>query len=91
VTDTTDRATVPASADATGSTRPASGLSTKRLPELQAIAAGLGISGTGKMRKSDLIAAIGSSRSGTTMPHAPTDRTAPRLAVPTAGRTAAQH
>jgi len=67
VTDTTDRATVPASADA-GSTRSASGLSTKRLPELQAIAAELGISGTGRMRKSDLVAAIGTRRSGSTPP-----------------------
>ena len=64
MTDTTDRAVAPAAADANGSTRSASGLSTKRLPELQAIAAELGISGTGKMRKSDLVAAIGTRRSG---------------------------
>ncbi len=64
MTDTTDRVIVPAAADANGSTRSASGLSTKRLPELQAIAAELGISGTGKMRKSDLVAAIGTRRSG---------------------------
>ncbi|MEO7745655.1 MAG: Rho termination factor N-terminal domain-containing protein, partial [Actinomycetota bacterium] len=64
MTDTTDRVTAPAAADVNGSTRSASGLSTKRLPELQAIAAELGISGTGKMRKSDLVAAIGTHRSG---------------------------
>ncbi len=69
MTDTTDRVTAPAAADANGSTRSASGLSTKRLPELQAIAAELGISGTGKMRKSDLVAAIGTRRSGGAAAH----------------------
>ncbi|MFF3443450.1 transcription termination factor Rho [Streptosporangium sp. NPDC002721] len=56
--------TVPASGDTP--TRPAAkprrrsgtGLSAMVLPELQAMASGLGISGTGRMRKSQLIAAI---------------------------------
>jgi len=68
VTDTTDRVIVPASAQPNGSSRLSTGLSAKRLPELQAIAAELGISGTGKMRKSDLVAAIGSRRSGSSPP-----------------------
>uniref|UniRef100_UPI001963C01E Rho termination factor N-terminal domain-containing protein n=1 Tax=Nonomuraea lactucae TaxID=2249762 RepID=UPI001963C01E len=38
--------------------RSGTGLSAKVLPELQKIAAELGISGTGRMRKSQLIAAI---------------------------------
>ncbi|MEU0484855.1 Rho termination factor N-terminal domain-containing protein, partial [Streptosporangium sp. NPDC006013] len=56
--------TAPASGDTP--TRPAAkprrrsgtGLSAMVLPELQAMASGLGISGTGRMRKSQLIAAI---------------------------------
>ncbi|WP_435878080.1 Rho termination factor N-terminal domain-containing protein [Streptosporangium canum] len=38
--------------------RSGTGLSAMVLPELQAMASGLGISGTGRMRKSQLIAAI---------------------------------
>jgi hypothetical protein len=61
VTDTTDVAT-----NATGG----SGATTKRprtqgtVAELQAVAAGLGITGTAKMRKGDLIAAIESNQAG---------------------------
>jgi transcription termination factor Rho len=40
------------------------GLSAKLLPELQAMAAGLGITGTGRMRKGELIAAITAAQSG---------------------------
>src|SRR4051794_39497144 len=39
-------------------------LSTLRLPELQAVAAQLGISGTARMRKSDLVEAIKARESG---------------------------
>jgi transcription termination factor Rho len=64
VTDTTERASAPASSDVvSGATsRSTGGLSAKRLPELQALAGELGITGTGKMRKGDLIAAIGEKR-----------------------------
>ena len=89
MTDTTDRATAPAAADATGSTRSASGLSTKRLPELQAIAAELGISGTAKMRKSDLVAAIGTRRSGSTPPPPVRDSRARAVAAQVAAQVAA--
>src|SRR5688572_32996563 len=41
-----------------------SGLSAKLLPELQTIAAGLGITGTGRMRKGELIAAITAAQTG---------------------------
>ncbi len=36
-------------------------LATKKLPELQSLAHDLGIKGTSKMRKSDLVAAIAAS------------------------------
>ena len=39
-------------------------LTSLRLPELQAVAAQLGISGTGRMRKSDLVAAITAHQNG---------------------------
>jgi transcription termination factor Rho len=79
VTDIIEGAAVPAAADDAAATRPATGLSAKRLPELQAIAASLGIRGTGRMRKSDLIAAIGASRSGgSSAPAADTAERAPR-------------
>ncbi|WP_117209376.1 transcription termination factor Rho [Allorhizocola rhizosphaerae] len=41
-----------------------SGLSAKLLPELQAMAAGMGITGTGRMRKGELIAAITAAQTG---------------------------
>jgi transcription termination factor Rho len=41
-----------------------SGLSAKLLPELQTMAAGLGITGTGRMRKGELIAAISAAQTG---------------------------
>ncbi|WP_219810424.1 transcription termination factor Rho [Flavimobilis soli] len=41
-----------------------------RLPELQAVAAQLGVKGTSKMRKSDLVDAIKSARSGSSAPRA---------------------
>ncbi|WP_426561786.1 transcription termination factor Rho [Angustibacter sp. McL0619] len=64
MTDTTERAAAPATdvAEQARTTRQSGGLTGKRLPELQAMAADLGITGTGKMRKSDLIAAIGERR-----------------------------
>ena len=43
---------------------PAGAISAMRLPELQAVAAQLGVKGTSKMRKSDLVDAIKSARSG---------------------------
>ncbi|HET8616564.1 MAG TPA: transcription termination factor Rho [Actinomycetales bacterium] len=74
MTDTTDRVQ-PASDDAADAKRP-TGLSAKRLPELQAMASQLGITGVGRMRKSDLIAAIGAHRAGSsTAPSAPAQRT----------------
>ncbi|MGH3744282.1 MAG: transcription termination factor Rho, partial [Mycobacteriales bacterium] len=49
-----------------------SGLTGKLLPELQQIASGLGIAGTAKMRKGQLIAAIQEARTGgSTTPPAP--------------------
>jgi transcription termination factor Rho len=50
----------------TATKRRGSGLSSKLLPELQQLAGDLGISGTAKMRKSELIAAIQSAQGGTT-------------------------
>ena len=65
-------ATVDTTASNGAPKRRGSGLSSKLLPELQQIAGDLGISGTAKMRKSELIAAIqgaqgGSGRTGRTL------------------------
>jgi transcription termination factor Rho len=66
VTDTTQLATSPGSAgESNGDTGSRNGsLTALRLPQLQAIASDLGLSGTAKMRKSDLVAAITARRSG---------------------------
>ena len=50
--------------------RRAAGLSGMLLPELQALATSLGISGVGRMRKSDLVSAIQSRQSGNGTPTA---------------------
>ncbi|MET8047061.1 transcription termination factor Rho [Streptosporangium sp. NPDC005286] len=84
--------TAPASGDTP--TRPAAkprrrsgtGLSAMVLPELQAMASGLGISGTGRMRKSQLIAAI-QEKQGVSAESAQAPVTAketPAVAVPAA-------
>ncbi|WP_246080893.1 Rho termination factor N-terminal domain-containing protein [Modestobacter altitudinis] len=62
------------------SRRRGSGLSGMLLPELQRLAGELGIPGTGKMRKSDLVAAIserqvGGSNGSADAPAAPAPRT----------------
>jgi len=61
VTDTIDTAATGKSGSAGGSAR-GQAISAMRLPELQALAASLGVTGTSKMRKSDLVDAIKSSR-----------------------------
>ena len=48
--------------------RRAAGLSGMLLPELQAMATSLGISGVGRMRKGDLVSAIQARQSGTGAP-----------------------
>jgi transcription termination factor Rho len=58
VTDTID----PAVSTSGGSAQQS--ISALRLPELQALAAGLGVKGTSKMRKGDLVEAISAARSG---------------------------
>ncbi|WP_448617823.1 transcription termination factor Rho [Geodermatophilus sp. URMC 65] len=70
----------PAASGTTGRTRRrGSGLSGMLLPELQRLAAELGISGTGRMRKGDLVAAIsarqvgGEGAGGATTDAAPAD------------------
>src|SRR3982750_4803777 len=47
------------------------------LPELQRLAGELGIPGTGKMRKSDLVAAISERQGGAPGPHGPARGPAP--------------
>jgi transcription termination factor Rho len=64
--------------------RKAAGLSGKLLPELQQLAGDLGISGTGKLRKNELIAAIQARQSGSTTA-APAADAAP--ATKSAGRS----
>lgn len=72
---TTD-ATSGSSHVADSTNRPRDGLSAKLLPELQSLAASLGMTGTARMRKSDLIAAIqqrqadSAARSRSTVPAA---------------------
>jgi transcription termination factor Rho len=72
VTETTDAPTAVVSDDASdGSTRTkrrstSSGLTAMVLPELQSLAGTLGISGTGRMRKGELIAAIQGRQGGST-------------------------
>jgi transcription termination factor Rho len=48
--------------------RTGSGLSAKLLPELQTMAASMGITGTARMRKGELIAAIGAAQGGAPRP-----------------------
>ncbi|MDE9365922.1 transcription termination factor Rho [Luteipulveratus sp. YIM 133132] len=84
MTDTTE-----VTASTAGDSTPRGGLSALKLDELKQLAASMGIRGTSKMRKSDLVAAIGSGRSGgglqTTEPAA---RRAPRRATSTGARPA---
>ncbi|QTE28761.1 transcription termination factor Rho [Pengzhenrongella sicca] len=63
MTETIDSAVSSASGAAGGTARSAA-VSAMRLPELQALAAQLGVPGTSKMRKSDLVDAIKSRRNG---------------------------
>ncbi|WP_432487577.1 transcription termination factor Rho [Kineococcus sp. SYSU DK018] len=58
MTDTTDIAAPDGAAADASAPRRTGSLSALRLPQLQALAAELGISGTGRMRKVDLLAAI---------------------------------
>ncbi|MDA0635613.1 transcription termination factor Rho [Nonomuraea sp. MCN248] len=60
--------------------RSGTGLSAKVLPELQKMAAELGISGTGRMRKSQLIAAIQEKQGGGSGEGAPAIAEAPAVA-----------
>ena len=59
----------------------ASGISALRLPELQAMAAQLGVKGTSKMRKGDLVAAISAARAGSSRAAALEPRRAETVAV----------
>ncbi|MDM7855750.1 transcription termination factor Rho [Cellulomonas alba] len=65
------------SAPASGAT----GISALRLPELQAMAAQLGVKGTSKMRKGDLVAAITAARGGSSRTAALEPRRAETVAV----------
>ncbi|MCC2314420.1 transcription termination factor Rho [Cellulomonas xiejunii] len=58
MTDTIDAATATTGGSGSGS------ISAMRLPELQALASQLGVKGTSKMRKGDLVQAISDARSG---------------------------
>jgi len=59
VTDTIDPAVSPTGGSARGAS-----ISALRLPELQALASELGVKGTSKMRKGDLVEAISAARAG---------------------------
>ncbi|HEY9495491.1 MAG TPA: Rho termination factor N-terminal domain-containing protein, partial [Intrasporangium sp.] len=74
-------------------TRPVSGLSAMKLDELKTVATSMGIKGTAKMRKSDLVEAIKARQSGSggtpaaeSAPSAPSaPARAPRRAVRASG------
>ncbi|MGW4801069.1 Rho termination factor N-terminal domain-containing protein, partial [Nonomuraea sp. NPDC004297] len=68
--------------------RSGTGLSAKVLPELQKMAAELGISGTGRMRKSQLIAAIQEKQGGGSGDGAPTAAPAAEASAPTSTEAA---
>jgi transcription termination factor Rho len=68
VTNTTYLASVPTSGAGENVKRPGS-LSTMKLAELQGLASSLGVTGTAKMRKSDLVAAIKGRQSGASAHH----------------------
>jgi transcription termination factor Rho len=65
LTDTTDTVTAEAS---NGASRPRGGLSAQKLADLQQLASGMGITGTARMRKSQLIEAIQQAQSATSAP-----------------------
>ena len=67
MTDTTEIAAGGAPGTRAPSGSPRSDLSALRLPQLQAVASQLGISGTARMRKSDLVAAIEARQSNGTV------------------------
>jgi len=92
VTDTTQAAEAGPAVSETGpggngSTVRRASLSTMRLPELQAVAAELGISGTARMRKVDLLEAIRSRQAGGAPAEAPATQ-APRRGTRRAGAPA---
>ncbi|MGZ4601207.1 MAG: transcription termination factor Rho [Oryzihumus sp.] len=66
MTDTTELVAVPEGSG--GTTRRTGGLSTMRLAELQGLATSLGITGTAKMRKGDLLTAIRARQAGGSAP-----------------------
>jgi transcription termination factor Rho len=89
VTDTTEVTSAPSAASAGDAD-----LSTLRLPQLQAVASQLGISGTGRMRKSELLEAIQTRQNGgasapASAGTAPRAARAPRRAAAPAGAPAA--
>ncbi|GAA4627796.1 transcription termination factor Rho [Cellulomonas oligotrophica] len=81
MTDTIDATTSTAGGSAGGS------ISTMRLPELQALASQLGVKGTSKMRKGDLVQAISAARSGGTRAAEPAPERAQPLEDRSAGRS----
>jgi len=70
VTDTTERV-------APTGTKSPGGLSAMNVSELKGVASGLGITGTAKMRKGDLVAAIADHQSGARLTSAPQHRETP--------------
>ncbi|TQL01271.1 transcription termination factor Rho [Cellulomonas sp. SLBN-39] len=81
MTDTIDATTSTAGGSAGGS------ISTMRLPELQALASQLGVKGTSKMRKGDLVQAISAARSGAPRAAEPAPERAQPLEDRSAGRS----
>ncbi|MCB7138068.1 transcription termination factor Rho [Cellulosimicrobium marinum] len=84
MTDTIDTATSSANGSAAGGNARGAALGTLRLPELQALASQLGVKGTSKMRKSDLVDVI-RARTGEQSAPARTAGAAPQNDTPRTG------
>lgn len=83
----TDTTTLEASAASGQSPRRSGSLTAMRLAELQGLASSMGISGTAKMRKGDLVAAIKSRQNGDSGPAAAVDAPSASTSAPTQTRS----
>ena len=81
----TDTTTLEASSASGQSPRRSGSLTAMRLAELQGLASSMGISGTAKMRKGDLVAAIKSRQNGESGPVASSDAPSAGSDAPSAG------
>ena len=79
----TDTTTLEAATTTVSTPRRSGSLTAMKLAELQGLASSMGISGTGKMRKGDLVEAIRSRQNGEGLPPAPAAAAPSATAAPT--------